>query len=91
MTCDPLDSDPYVRTQPRLIIEVVSPSTERTDRHEKFFAYRRVPSLQEYVLVLQDRIHVEVYRRQNNDEWTREIFTQPEDQVHFASVDLLCA
>jgi len=86
VTCDPPGGDPYVRTQPRLIIEVVSPSTERLDRHEKSFAYRRVPSLQEYILVLQDRMQVELYRRQSGDEWTREIFTQPEEQVHFASV-----
>ena len=87
VTCDPPGGDPYVRTQPHLIIEVVSPSTERIDRHEKLFAYRRVPSVQEYVLVLQDRIQVEVYRRQSEDEWSREIFVQPEEYVHFASVD----
>ena len=86
VTCDPPGSDAYVRTQPHLIIEVVSPSTERIDRHEKFFAYRRVPSVQEYVLVLQDRMQVEVYRRQSGDEWTREIFAQPAEHVHFASV-----
>jgi Uma2 family endonuclease len=88
VTCDPPGGDPYMRTQPHLLIEVVSPSTERIDRHEKAFAYRRVPSLQEYVLVLQDRMQVEVYRRQSGDEWTREIFTQPEELVHFASVGL---
>jgi Uma2 family endonuclease len=87
VTCDPPGGDPYVRTQPHLLMEVVSPSTERIDRHEKFLAYRRVPSLQEYVLVLQDRMQVEVYRRQG-EEWPREMFTQPEDRVHFASVGL---
>ena len=86
VACDPPGSDPYVRTQPHLIIEVVSPSTERIDRHEKLFAYRRVPSLLEYVLVLQDRMQVEVYRLQRDEEWTREIFAQPEEHVHFASV-----
>jgi Uma2 family endonuclease len=86
VTCDPPGGDPYVRTQPHLIIEVVSPSTERTDRHEKLFAYQRVPSLQEYVLVLQDRMQVEVYRCQRAGEWTREILAPPEDPVHFASV-----
>jgi Uma2 family endonuclease len=87
VTCDPPGGDPYVRTQPHLLIEVVSPSTERIDRHEKLFAYRRIPSLQEYVLVLQDRMQVEVYRQQD-EEWPREIFTQPEDHVHFAAVGL---
>jgi len=86
VTCDPPGSDPYVRTQPHLIIEVVSPSTERIDRHEKLFAYRRVSSVQEYVLVLQDRMQVEVYRRQSEDEWSREIFIQSEEHVHFAAV-----
>ena len=86
VACDPPGGDPYVRTQPHLIIEVVSPSTERIDRHEKWFAYRRVPSLLEYVLVLQDRMQVEVYRLQRDGEWTREIFAQPEEHVHFASV-----
>jgi len=86
VTCDPPRSDPYVRTQPHLIIEVVSPSTERIDRHEKLFAYRRVSSVQEYVLVLQDRMQVEVYRRQSEDEWSREIFIQSEEHVHFAAV-----
>ena len=86
VTCDPLGGDPYVRTQPHLIIEVVSPSTERIDRHEKLFAYRRVSSVQEYVLVLQDRMQVEVYRRQSEDEWSREIFIQSEEHVHFAAV-----
>jgi len=86
VTCDPPGSDPYVRTQPHVVIEVVSPSTERIDRHEKLFAYRRVPSVQEYVLVLQDRMQVEVYRRQSGEEWAREIFTQPEEHVHLASV-----
>jgi Uma2 family endonuclease len=87
VTCDPPGGDPYVRTQPRLLIEVVSPSTERIDRHEKLFAYRRIPSLQEYVLVLQDRMQVEVYRRQG-EEWPRQMCTQPDDRVHFASVGL---
>ena len=87
VTCDPPGGDPYVRTQPHLLIEVVSPATERIDRHEKLLAYRRIPSLQEYVLVLQDRMQVEVYRRQG-EERPREIFMQPEDRMHFASVGL---
>ena len=86
VACDPPGGDPCMRTQPQLIIEVVSPSTERIDRHEKLFAYRRVPSLLEYILVLQDRMQVEVYRLQRDEEWTREIFAQPEEHVHFASV-----
>src|SRR5215210_4129937 len=50
VTCDPPGGDPYFRTTPRLIIEVLSPTTERTDRHEKMAAYKSCPSVQEYAL-----------------------------------------
>ena len=56
---------------PIVVIEVLSPSTEVYDRGEKFAHYRQLPSLQEYVLVAQDQIFVEHYRRQEK-QW---IFT----------------
>jgi Uma2 family endonuclease len=49
---------------PTVIIEVLSPSTESWDRGGKFAHYRRLESLQDYVLVSQDRILVEHYTRQ---------------------------
>ena len=53
---------------PTLIVEVLSPSTERYDRGEKFAHYRRLPSLAEYVLVAQERPWVERFVRQG-DVW----------------------
>ncbi len=49
---------------PAVIVEVLSPSTEAYDRGDKFAAYRRLPSLREYVLIAQDRPSVEHYLRQ---------------------------
>ena len=49
---------------PIILVEVLSPSTEVYDRREKFAHYRQLPSLQEYVLVTQDKVLVEHYRRQ---------------------------
>ena len=49
---------------PIILVEVLSPSTEAYDRGEKFAHYRQLASLQEYVLVAQDRVLVEHYRRQ---------------------------
>ena len=49
---------------PIVVIEVLSPSTEAYDRGEKFAHYRQLTSLQEYVLVAQDQVRVEHYRRQ---------------------------
>ena len=62
--CEANDADPYVIEQPKLIVEVLSDSTERNDRSDKFYAYRRLASLVEYVLVAQDVRRVEVYRRE---------------------------
>ena len=50
-------------TNPAVIIEVLSDSTERYDREEKFGYYRRMPSLEAYVLLSQDAAVIEVYRR----------------------------
>lgn len=71
--CDPDDGDDYFRTNPCLIIEVLSPTTERTDRREKFFAYTRIESLREYLLVDQERREVTLRRR--DTEWAKEILT----------------
>ena len=49
---------------PIILVEVLSPSTEVYDRREKFAHYRQLPSLREYVLVSQDKVLVEHYRRQ---------------------------
>ena len=64
---------------PIVIVEVLSPSTEAYDRGEKFAHYRQLTSLQEYVLVAQDQICVEHYRRQER-QW---IFTdlQKRDEI----------
>ncbi|HZP81316.1 MAG TPA: Uma2 family endonuclease [Chthonomonadaceae bacterium] len=51
---------------PTLIIEVLSDSTERTDRGEKWMCYQTLESLQSYVLISQDKPLIEVYRRQEN-------------------------
>jgi len=62
-------------TNPVVIIEVLSDSTERYDREEKFGYFRRLASLQEYVLVSQDEPAIEVYRRpaDGSGRWAREI------------------
>lgn len=62
LACDPRDREPYYRRHPCIVVEVLSPSTERIDRREKLFAYQTIPSLREYVLVDPDKRWVEVYR-----------------------------
>lgn len=57
---------------PTVIFEVLSPSTAAWDRGQKFWHYRHLESLQEYVLVSQDHWLVERYRRQGNGAWLLE-------------------
>jgi Uma2 family endonuclease len=54
---------------PMVIIEVLSPSTERYDRGKKFQQYRDLPSLQEYVLITQDGPRIERFRLQETGIW----------------------
>jgi Uma2 family endonuclease len=63
VTCDRRDNHKRFVRHPKLIIEVLSESTERVDRREKFFAYTSIPSLEEYVLVEQAAREATVSRR----------------------------
>lgn len=70
--CGENTDDKYVRTNPVLIVEVLSDSTERTDLKEKFDNYTSIPSLLEYVVVAQDVPLVRLWRRRTS--WERETY-----------------
>ncbi len=79
VTCDDRDRRPqstYI-DYPCLIIEVLSPGTERFDRTVKFSDYKTIPSLMEYVLVSTDRQQVQVFQRDDNGEWALSPDTDP--------------
>jgi Uma2 family endonuclease len=59
--------------EPVLVVEVLSPSTEKDDRGRKWAAYRRLPSLRHYMLVAQDETMVELYTRSDVG-WTLQVF-----------------
>lgn len=65
VSCDKSDNNKYYREKPVLIIEVLSPSTERIDRTEKRERYQLIPEIQEYLLIAQDYPKVEIYKRSN--------------------------
>lgn len=71
VVCDPVERDPESPTHvtnPRIVVEVLSPTSERYDREQKRLYHQQLDSLQEYVLVAQDRRRVEVWRR-DGDPW----------------------
>jgi Uma2 family endonuclease len=85
VTCDPRDrEDKYVKRHYKLIVEVLSASTEAFDRGKKFEDYRRSTSLEEYVRVAQDRISVDVFRRNASGKWEFEGYG-PGDAVELVS------
>ncbi len=84
VTCDKRDAGPRFVRHPKLIMEVLSESTERVDRREKFLAYTSVPSFEEYVLVAQAGRAVTVFRRANN--WKAEVTTGARASVVFKSL-----
>lgn len=83
---DDAESD-YYTTKPKLIIEVLSPSTSLTDRREKMFVYKEIESVEEYVLIEQDKIYAEIYRRREGGDLWDWIEYFPEEEIEFASVN----
>jgi Uma2 family endonuclease len=69
--CDPADRDDAADWigAPRLVVEVLSPSTAAYDRGLKFALYREVAALREYVLVETERRRVAVYHREEGGDW----------------------
>jgi Uma2 family endonuclease len=84
VSCDSRDRETYYRQYPCLVVEVLSPHTERLDRFEKALFYRQLDTLQEYVLVSQDYRQLEVFRRA--DHWQCTTYT--EGEVPFHAIDL---
>lgn len=88
VVCGPEERDPDSPTHvtnPALVVEVLSPSTEDYDRTEKREHYQRMPALREYVLVAQDQRRIEVWRREASGAWVHASFG-PGERVELASV-----
>jgi Uma2 family endonuclease len=84
---EPRFEDSHVDTllNPTVIVEVLSPSTEAYDRGEKFAHYRRLETLSEYVLVAQDKMRVEHYRR-DGEHWVLTEISDPEGVLSLLAV-----
>ena len=89
VSCDPSDQPTTEQLQvqaPRVVVEVLSDSTEGKDRIRKANLYHACPTIQEYVLIATKYQAVEVQRRAG-DEWTLHLFG-PEDEIELASLDI---
>ncbi|WP_072620927.1 Uma2 family endonuclease [Spirulina major] len=89
VTCDSEDdSDPDIIRSPKLIIEVLSKSTEAYDRGKKFQDYRTLPSLQEYVLISSQEYLVDVFRRAENNLWLLQSYQGEDAIAQFQSINI---
>lgn len=80
------DGEDDTLLNPLVIIEILSKSTAEYDRTTKFEAYKRLESLQEYILVSQDRISVEIYRRTGETTWLYTEFFALSDKAAIATL-----
>jgi Uma2 family endonuclease len=76
-----------VVTNPTLIVEVLSDSSEAYDRGDKFRHYRNLPSLQAYLLLSQYRIQAELFLRQPDGTWSLSSYQDPSEAVPLRVVD----
>ncbi|MDR3637375.1 MAG: Uma2 family endonuclease [Isosphaeraceae bacterium] len=81
-----LDKEVDTLLNPTVIVEVLSPSTEVYDRGRKFAHYRRMRSLQEYVLIAQDKVLVERYTRQGEEDWLLTELSRLDDVLRLDSI-----
>ena len=88
LSCQPDDKESaYYRRHPCLLVEVLSPSTERIDTREKLFAYRLLPSLREYLLLRQDRVQADLYQWSDEGRWQHHVLGQPDDALALRCLD----
>lgn len=83
--CGPRTDHSFFADEPKVIFEVLSPSTARTDRTEKRLNYQKLPTLDVYVLVDQSRRAITVYRRAEG-EWTVEVLAAKDDVVELPTI-----
>lgn len=85
--CELQDNHQYYLTQPKIIIEVLSPSTAQIDKREKLLTYKNINSLQEYVIIAQDKCEIMLYERIDTKNWKLLVLGK-NDKLVLQSVDL---
>lgn len=85
VVCQNDDKDAYYTESPRIIVEVLSNSTRKFDKNLKRHIYQSIPTLEEYVLIEQDRVEIEISRKSTN--W-QPVFYFIDDDITFESIDL---
>lgn len=86
VSCRPEDRTDQIVRNPKLVVEILSPSTQHIDRREKAMTYQRVEAIEEFVLIAQSQPRVIVHRRA--EEWRPMVCSSMEGGVEFRSIGL---
>ncbi|MBC7554417.1 MAG: Uma2 family endonuclease [Taibaiella sp.] len=82
------ENSPDTITNPAVIIEVMSPSTQKNDRGYKFFTYMQIPSLKEYILISSTGMEVEHMRKQPDNAWQITNATGPTGELYIQCIEM---
>lgn len=80
------EDEEYTLLNPTVLIEVLSKTTESRDRDDKLHDYHSIESVNDYILVAQDKMLVDHYIKQSNNEWTLRSYTKPDDVIKLSSI-----
>lgn len=86
VSCRPEDRTEQVVRNPKLVVEILSKSTQHIDRREKAMTYQRVESIEEYILIAQNQPKVIVHRRA--EDWCPVLYSSMDVPVEFRSIGL---
>lgn len=75
-------------TNPVLIVEVLSPSTEITDRNEKFDDYTQIATLKAYLLIAQNRVKIQSFQRHEGEKWLYQAITNPQGELALPALNI---
>jgi Uma2 family endonuclease len=82
-----LDEEDDILTNPKLIVEVLSPSTRNYDLGDKTRTYWQIPSLTDLLLIEQSKVWIEYWSRETGGEWSRRVSTGSSDVLRLQSLD----
>jgi Uma2 family endonuclease len=87
VVCDPSDAEEAYKRRPCVIVEVLSPSTESIDLREKLMAYRRLDSLQAYLIVYRDQMRIIRHYRAENNAWFDALHASEGSKIPFPCLE----
>jgi Uma2 family endonuclease len=83
-----LESNQYIKSEPVLIVEVVSETSQVNDYVDKYIDYTKIPSLQYYLIVEPETFLITCYKRGENSEWVTSKYTRPTDLISLPLLDV---